>query len=154
MKHTTRQLTLTGRFEFTCAFLGVAFNFLYIPIVLLYVHTSAPAQIANGEVFEREDLGSIPGLNIFLFSNFFIPDPTYFITQRSSYILRSHRQIYLQSYPMHQDCIHIVHPLKTATRNPMQDNLANQVGLSKFQILTPNILTTSPSFLFLFFCFI
>ena len=79
MKETMRWLTLTGQFKFTRSFLVVAFNYPYILIVLLYVQTSAPVQMVNGELFEREDLGSIPGLNIFLFSTLFVADPVHVV---------------------------------------------------------------------------
>ena len=82
-------------------------------------------------------------------------DPSYLNTQRPSYVLRSHHQIYLQSDPMHQDCIHMVHPLKIATQNPTQDSWANKLGLGIFRHHTPKLLLTirpiSLNFLFSFY---
>ena len=62
MKETIRWLTLTGRFEFTRAFLGIAFNFPYIPFVSLYVWMSNPAQLVRECVYVANVLGSIPGV--------------------------------------------------------------------------------------------
>ena len=86
----------------------------------------------------------------FIFSEFLIPDPTYLITQRPSCILRSHHHIYLRSDPMHQDCIHMVHPLKIAIQNPTQDNWANKLGLGIFRQHPPQTASHNQAHLFEF----